>query len=318
MVIQVCFRKVRDMKKNVMKTVIAVMMAGMMMSGCGNSAKEEAVQETVEETVEKPEEVSSQVASADEMTTKIDVVEEGMVPIPGSSIKDGIYDVKVDSSSSMFKIYSSELQVQDGRMNAVLKFEGSSYLKVFMGTGEEAVEASEEEYIPAVDVEEGFYTFNIPVEALDQGIECTAFSRAKEKWYDRTLVFRADSLPLEAFSEEMIQTVESLALEDGTYTMEVTLGGGSGKARIESPTRISIKEGKAYAVITWGSPNYDYMKVNGEKYLQTNTEGNSTFEIPVSAFDWKLQVIADTIAMSEPHEIEYTLCFDSSTLSKVE
>ena len=318
MIIQVCFRKVRIMGNRVKYLVIAAIMAGILVTGCNNSVKEEAVQETVEEAVEKPEEVSSQVASADEMTTKIDVVEEGMVPIPGSSIKDGIYDVKVDSSSSMFKIYSSELQVQDGQMNAVLKFEGSSYLKVFMGTGEEAVKASGEDYIPAVDAEEGFYTFTIPVEALDQGIDCTAFSRAKEKWYDRTLVFRADSLPLEAFTEEMIQSVESLALEDGTYTIEVTLGGGSGKARVESPTQLRIEGGKAYAVITWGSPNYDYMKVNDEKYLQTNTEGNSTFEIPVSAFDWKLQVIADTVAMSEPHEIEYTLCFDSSTLSKVE
>ena len=43
---------------------------------------------------------------------------------------------------------------------------------------------------------------------------------------------------------------------------------------------------------------------------------NSTFEIPVSAFDAPLPVIADTVAMSEPHEVEYTLCFDSSTLQK--
>lgn len=58
------------------------------------------------------------------------------------------------------------------------------------------------------------------------------------------------------------------------------------------------------------------MKVDGEKYFQTNTEGNSTFEIPVAAFDQKLDVIADTVAMSEPHEVEYTLYFDSATLEK--
>ena len=38
--------------------------------------------------------------------------------------------------------------------------------------------------------------------------------------------------------------------------------------------------------------------VDGEMYLQINTEGNSTFEIPVAAFDRKLAVIADTVAMS--------------------
>ena len=58
------------------------------------------------------------------------------------------------------------------------------------------------------------------------------------------------------------------------------------------------------------------MKVDGEKYLQTNTEGNSTFEIPVAAFDRKLDIIADTVAMSEPHEVAYTLFFDSATLQK--
>ena len=46
----------------------------------------------------------------------------------------------------------------------------------------------------------------------------------------------------------------------------------------------------------------------------TNTEGNSTFEIPVSALDTALDVTADTVAMSTPHEIEYTLTFDSASL----
>jgi len=104
--------------------------------------------------------------------------------------------------------------------------------------------------------------------------------------------------------------------EDGTYTASVTLEGGSGRARIDSPATLRCEGGKFFATIVWSSPNFDYMKVDGEKYLQTNTEGNSTFEIPVAAFDQKLDVVADTVAMSEPHEVEYTLYFDSSTLQK--
>ena len=69
------------------------------------------------------------------------------------------------------------------------------------------------------------------------------------------------------------------------------------------------------AVIVWSSPNYDYMLIDGEKYLPTNTEGNSTFEIPVAALDTALAVTADTVAMSTPHEIDYTLTFDSATLT---
>ncbi|MDO4175799.1 MAG: hypothetical protein Q4D42_13655, partial [Eubacteriales bacterium] len=63
------------------------------------------------------------------------------------------------------------------------------------------------------------------------------------------------------------------------------------------------------------SSNYDYMKVDGVQYDAVNTEGNSTFEIPVTAFDYKLPVSADTTAMSTPHEIDYTLYFDSATIA---
>ena len=104
--------------------------------------------------------------------------------------------------------------------------------------------------------------------------------------------------------------------EDGTYTASVTLEGGSGRASVQSPAVLRCEDGKFYATIVWSSPNFDYMKVDGEKYLPTNTEGNSTFELPVAAFDQKLDVIADTVAMSEPHEVEYTLTFDSATLQK--
>jgi hypothetical protein len=38
--------------------------------------------------------------------------------------------------------------------------------------------------------------------------------------------------------------------------------------------------------------------------------------ITVTGFDSPLTVYADTTAMSTPHEIEYTLTFDSSTLEE--
>ena len=104
--------------------------------------------------------------------------------------------------------------------------------------------------------------------------------------------------------------------EDGSYTAAVALEGGTGRATVESPAALRCENGQFWATIVWSSPNFDYMKVDGETYLQTNTEGNSTFEIPVAAFDQKLDVIADTVAMTEPHEVEYTLTFDSATLEK--
>ena len=115
-------------------------------------------------------------------------------------------------------------------------------------------------------------------------------------------------------SEQQAETVltkeeTGWEFQDGTYQMEVELLGGSGRASVTSPAKVEIKDGKAVATLEWSSPNYDYMVVDGEKYLPVNTEGNSVFQIPVEAFDQDIAVIADTVAMSKPHEIEYTLNF---------
>ena len=122
----------------------------------------------------------------------------------------------------------------------------------------------------------------------------------KGKWYDHTVSVRNAEPKTE-------QAAETPA--DGAYTAAVVLEGGSGRATVESPAALTVAEGKMTATIVWSSPNYDYMIVDGEKYLPTNTEGNSTFEIPVAALGTPLAVTADTVAMSKPHEIEYTLTF---------
>ena len=105
--------------------------------------------------------------------------------------------------------------------------------------------------------------------------------------------------------------------EDGNYTANVTLAGGTGRATVQSPAQLRCTNGQFYATIVWSSPNFDYMKVGGVRYDLIGAPGsNSTFEIPVAAFDQVLPVVADTVAMSEPHEVEYTLTFDSASLVK--
>lgn len=290
------------------------------LAACGSAEEEEesASSEAGSSAEAESEEDYSEVASPEDMTTVEDVVEDDMTPVYASQLVDGTYEVTVDSSSSMFSITECLLTVADGEMTAVMTMSGTGYLYVYMGTGEEAAEADESEYIAYEEDEDGVYSFTVPVEALDSGISCAAFSRNKEMWYDRTLVFRSDSLPSEAFADGTVQTVEDLGLEDGNYTAEVTLEGGSGRASVESPAAIRIEDGQAYATIIWSSSNYDYMMVDDEQYLPTNTEGNSTFEIPIEGFDWKLSVTADTTAMSQPYEISYMLYFDSSTLEAAE
>lgn len=300
----------------------------------GNEAKNETEVQTENNT-----KANEMVAGEDEKAPAKQVGKEGMVPVYGSDIIDGTYDITVDSSSSMFRIVKAQLTVQDGEMSAVLTLGGKGYLRLFMGTGEEAVKAPETEYAEFVEDADGAYTYTVKVEALDKPLECTGFSKRKEKWYDHQIVFEADSLEADAllitlpeyeelYDKEMTQVSETetqiqenmtqvseimqqerTALADGVYQMDVTLSGGSGKASVSSPATVTVADGMATAELVWSSSNYDYMMVNGQKYLPTNTEGNSTFSIPVMCFDKEMNVTADTTAMGTPHEIEYALVF---------
>ncbi len=128
------------------------------------------------------------------------------------------------------------------------------------------------------------------------------------------------------------KTDQSAAAEDSQLCWAaVTLEGGSGKASVESPCPVMDRSGDLFAVITWSSSHYDFMVVNGEKLLPVNTEGNSTFEIPLKSeeapsgssdsaasdtgrttslpADCAMEVQADTTAMSTPHLVDYTLSF---------
>ncbi len=252
------------------------------------------------------------VADASRMTTVEDVTEPGMTPVYAADLVDGEYPVAFKSSSSMFRIESALLKVKKGRMEVTLTMGSKSFLYVWPGTAEEA--ASKDNWVEPVEDENGAMTFTIPVEALDAAVPCAAFSKNKELWYDRSLLFRADSLPVSAFREGFFTTAESLGLTDGRYMVAVTLSGGSGKAKVQSPATLTVENGQCTAVIGWSSKNYDYMKLEDEKYLPIPNEDNSAFVIPVLYFDRPIPVVADTVAMSEPHEISYTLLFDSASL----
>lgn len=290
------------MKRTISLLLCLILLVGAL-TGCGKNDTPDAEPST-----------PLAVADASQMTTVEDVVDPNMVPIYTESLVAGDYHVQVDCSSSMFRIDDCVLHVQDGQMTADIIMNSSSYLYVYPGTAEEAAKAAETDYVnPEIDSDDN-HIFTIPVEALDAGVNCAAFSKSKELWYDRTLCFRSDSLPLEAFQPGVIVTPESLGLADGDYTVAVALAGGSGKASVTSPAKLTIAGDTCTATIEWSSPNYDYMRVGDTQYLPVNTEGNSVFEIPVAMLDRPMPVVADTVAMSEPHEIDYTLTLDSTTI----
>ena len=252
-------------------------------------------------------------AASSEAAASSAVSEAASEPAAEAALPDGTYAADFDTDSSMFHANEAfdgkgALTVKEGRMTLHVSLVSKNIVNLYVGTAEDAASHEADWLQPTTDVvnysdgtSDEVYGFDIPVEALDEDFQL-AILGTKGKWYDHT-VRVANAQPAAAE-----------APADGTYTCDVTLEGGSGRATVDSHAALTVADGRMTATIVWSSPNYDYMLVDGEKYLPTNTEGNSTFEIPVTALDTPLDVVGDTVAMSTPHEIEYTLTFASASL----
>ena len=214
------------------------------------------------------------------------------------ALADGVYTADFSTDSSMFHVNEAckgkgTLTVENGQMTIHISLPSKSILNLFCGTAEDARKDGAALLQPTTDtvtysdgLSEEVNGFDIPVPALD-----------------------------EEFDVAIIVDLWTLTKneEDGTYTIAVTLEGGSGKASIQSPCTLTVADGKMTATIVWSSSHYDYMLVDGERCDVLSTENGSTFEIPVAALDTPLAVVGDTTAMSTPHEIDYTLTFDASS-----
>ena len=280
--------------KRVFSCVVAASLALSLLAGCGASSTASSAASGAASS-----EAASSVASS--------AVETAALP-------DGVYTADFDTDSSMFHANEAcngkgTLTVENGQMTFHVSLASTHIVNLYLGKASDAADHEADWLQPTTDTvtysdgtSEEVYGFDIPVSAVDADFDL-AILGTKGKWYDHVVSVR-----------NAVQQADTAAPADGTYTCEVTLEGGSGRATVESPAALTVADGKMTATIVWSSPNYDYMLVDGEKYLPTNTEGNSTFEIPVSALDTALDVTADTVAMSTPHEIEYTLTFDSASL----
>ena len=271
------------------------------LAGCGSSASSVASSASSEAVSSVAESAVSEAAS------------ESAAASSARTLEDGTYTAEFDTDSSMFHVNEASdgkgtLTVEDGQMTLHISLQSKKIVNLYVGMAADAPDHEADWLQPTTDTvtysdgtSEEVYGFDVPVEALDTDFQL-AILGTKGKWYDHTVSVRN----VEAQAAEAVETPA-----DGSYTCEVTLEGGSGRATVDSPAALTVADGKMTATIVWSSPNYDYMIVDGEKYLPTNTEGNSTFEIPVSALGTPLSVVADTVAMSTPHEIEYTLTFSA-------
>ena len=285
------------------RQLASITLAALLLAGCGASAST---------TAESASAAASTVETAPAATEA-----------PAADLPDGVYTAEFKTDSSMF--HASEavdgmgtLTVENGVMTFHVSLQSQKIVNLYLGMAADAPDHESDWLQPTVDTvtysdgtSDEVYGFDIPVQAVDTDFQL-AILGTKGTWYDHT-VSVADAQPA---ADETAAPAETPA--DGSYTCAVTLEGGSGRATVESPAALTVADGAMTATIVWSSPNYDYMLIDGEKYLPTNTEGNSTFEIPVTALDTALAVTADTVAMSTPHEIDYTLTFDSATLTAAE
>lgn len=296
-------------------------------AGKTEDQQEAAVEETAPAAEEVTEEPEESAAAAE--------VQEGTAETTQAILPDGTYDAEFSTDSSMFHVSEAcdgkgVLTVENGQMTIHVSLASRKILNLYPGSAEDAQKDGAHLLGPTVDevtysdgLTDEVYGFDIPVPALDEEFD-VALIGTKGKWYDHKVCV---SNPVDISEAETAGTSASGEasgksgipdLADGSYLVEMTFEGGSGRASIASPVTINVENQKVTASVEWSSPNYDYMLVDGEKFLPVNTEGNSVFEIPVAAFDEPVTVIGDTVAMSKPHEIEYTLTFHSDTIKALD
>ena len=308
--------------KTVMNKIIIVggLSVCLLLGGCGAGQAADAT--SAESTVATQESTITPTESTEAAETVSTETTQNEALLP-----DGVYTAEFSTDSSMFHVSEAcdgkgTLTVKDGVMTIHISLGSKKILNLYPGLAEDAAKDGAVLLEPTTDtvtysdgMTEEVYGFDIPVPVIGEEFDL-ALIGTKGKWYDHKVVV---SHPVAEDSRETANgSFDMSALADGSYTIELTMEGGSGRASIQSPAQLAIADGAATATLEWSSPNYDYMLVNGEKYLPVNTEGNSVFEVPVEALDVPLTMIGDTVAMSTPHEVEYTVTFHSETLESAE
>lgn len=304
--------------KTLMNKIIIVggLSACLLLGGCGAGQAADAT--SAESTVAVQESTVTPTESTETAETVSTETAQDKAQLP-----DGVYTAEFSTDSSMFHVSEAcdgkgTLTVKDGVMTIHISLGSKKILNLYPGLAEDAAKDGAVLLEPTTDtvtysdgMTEEVYGFDVPVPAIGEEFDL-ALIGTKGKWYDHKVKVS------DPVVEGAADTFALSAVEDGSYTIELTMEGGSGRASIQSPAQLAIADGAVTATLEWSSPNYDYMLVNGEKYLPVNTEGNSVFEVPVEALDVPLTMIGDTVAMSTPHEVEYTVTFHSDTLQNAE
>ena len=208
--------------------------------------------ETTEKTEASKTDEAKDESEKKEDTSKVEVLE------------DGTYSAEFDTDSSMFHVNEANdgkgtLTVKDGKMTIHVSLNSKKIVNLFVGKADDAQKDGAEILEPTTDevtysdgYTEEVYGFDIPVPAIDEEFDVALIGK-KNKWYDHKVKVTNPQKEADAEASDTKETdakkvtAEDLKLEDGDYTAEVKMEGGSGKASVTSPTGFTVKDGKVTA-----------------------------------------------------------------------
>lgn len=109
------------------------------------------------------------------------------------TLTDGNYQVDVDTGNKMFKVTNCILTSEKGKMYAVITLSGRGYNRIYLGDVNNASDDEKNWILPDSLLAEQ-YTFQIPVEKLDEVMTIAVHTTKSNKWDTRTLTFHSEGM----------------------------------------------------------------------------------------------------------------------------
>ena len=108
-------------------------------------------------------------------------------------IADGTYQVNAEAGGKMFRVVNCVMTVKNGQMMASVTLSGQGYNRIYLGDVKDAPNDESNWILPNSLLAEQ-YTFQIPVEKLDEVMTIAVHTTKSNKWDTRTLTFHSEGM----------------------------------------------------------------------------------------------------------------------------
>lgn len=108
-------------------------------------------------------------------------------------IADGTYQVNAEAGGKMFRVTDCVMTVKNGQMTAAVTLSGRGYNRIYLGDVNNASDDEKNWILPDSLLAEQ-YTFQIPVEKLDEVMTIAVHTTKSNKWDTRTLTFHSEGM----------------------------------------------------------------------------------------------------------------------------